>query len=562
MALKDHAAPRAAKGDARPTRPQRITNLTWYSPRDAGILCAIMCGSAILQIIRHKLGPVLALPLVLSACSGTATPDPALEGRMTSMFDAVYEEVSAVHLNPLDLRKFTIGGLDGLLGFDSGFELTVDDEDFRIEIAGDIAAVGVSPDDDADIDDWSAFARHMVLDVHMSDLLPETADEEALYDHFFDSAMRTLDRYSRYANPRDAADLRAERDGFGGIGIDLEEHPDGARIERIERDKPAAAAGLLVGDRIVAIDDLKIVGMPLGAIERRMRGPVDSPISLTVVRDGLPEPLSVTVGRTRIVPNTVFYSLSGNHAVVRISGFNQRTSKRISEAISQARAELGQALSGLIIDLRGNLGGRLDQAIDSADLFLESGLITRADGRHPESHQTFNAEPGDIADGLPTIVLINGASASAAEILASALQDHGRAVVVGMSSFGKGTIQTIVDLPNSGELYVTWARYVAPSGYALHRMGVMPTVCTSGASDAVKTLETALGSGPDSGSAMLEQRRSVSAEDDSAAREVLKLCPWLPHASGDLDLSIAELILDSPALFRRALEVGRAPGGV
>lgn len=478
---------------------------------------------------------------------------------MTSMFDTVYAEVSSVHIDPLDLRKFTIGGLDGLRGTGSGYRLDVDDTDFRIEVSGDLAAAGVAPDDEAEIEAWSEFARQMVMTVHMSGMLSEKVDEEVLYDRFFDSAMRTLDRYSRYANPNDAADLRAERDGFGGIGIDLEEHPDGARIDRVERDKPAAAAGLLVGDRIIAIGAQKIDGMPLRAIERLMRGPVDSPIALTVVRDGLPEPLTVTVGRTRIVPNTVFYSLSGNHAIIRISGFNQRTSKRISEAISQARAELGQNLTGLIIDLRGNLGGRLDQAIDSADLFLESGLITRADGRHPESHQVFKAEPGDIADGLPTVVLINGASASAAEILASALQDHGRAVVVGMSSFGKGTIQTIVDLPNSGELYVTWARYVAPSGYALHRMGVMPTVCTSGAADAVTTLEDALGAGPGSGMALLERRRSVPTDDEDAIRDVLALCPWLPHASGDIDLSIAELLLDSPALFRRALAVGRAP---
>lgn len=531
-------------------------------PRRRGYPHSIMCGITFRQLPRLRPEFALAIPLMLSACTAAVQPDPALESRMTTMFDAVYTEVSAVHIDPPDLRRFTIGGLDGLRKFDSSYDLDIDDNDvFMIEVGGQIAAEGLAPDDETEIAAWSEFARTMVLDVHMSGLLPKDAGEDALYDRFFDSAMRTLDRYSRYANPKDAADLRAERDGFGGIGIDLEEHPDGARIHRLEHDKPGAAAGLLVGDRIVAIDALKIAGMPLDAIDRLMRGPVDSPISLTLVRDGLPGPLNVTVGRTRIVPNTVFYSLIGDHALIRISGFNQRTSKRIAEAIGQARADLGQGLSGLIIDLRGNLGGRLDQAVDSADLFLESGLITRADGRHPESHQVFKAEPGDIADNLPTVVLINGASASAAEILASALQDHGRAVVVGMSSFGKGTIQTIVDLPNNGELYVTWARFVAPSGYALNRMGVMPTVCTSGASDAVATLDQALGHGPDSGAANLKRRRAASYDDEAEAREILRLCPWLPHASGDIDLAIAELILESPALIRRALAVGRAAEG-
>ena len=267
----------------------------------------------------------------------------------------------------------------------------------------------------------------------------------------------------------------------------------------------------------------------------------------------------MTAGRTRIVPNTVNLEPNGDHAIIRISSFNERTSKRLSEAVSQARQDIGPNLSGLIIDLRGNLGGLLDQAIDTSDLFLDSGLISRSDGRHPESHQRFMAELGDIAAGLPIIVLINGASASSAEILASALQDHGRAVLVGMNSFGKGSIQTVLDMPNGGELYVTWARFVAP--YALHRMGVMPTICTSGASDAVSTLNTALDDGPDGARSLLKQRRTADINDEAAVKHILALCPWEPHASGDIDLSIAELLLESPTLLRRALEIARAPDG-
>jgi len=267
------------------------------------------------------------------------------------------------------------------------------------------------------------------------------------------------------------------------------------------------------------------------------------------------------VGRTRIVPNTVHLSRLKNHAVIRVSSFNERTSKRIMEAMDTARWEIGEDLSGVILDLRGNLGGLLHQSIDSADLFLHSGLISLTDGRLPKSHQRFFAGKGDIAEGLPLVVLIDGASASAAEILAAALQDHGRAAVIGMSSFGKGSVQTVTTLPNGGELYITWARFVAPSGYALQRLGVMPTICTSGASDAVVTLNMALGSGSNNGRTMLTHRRTVDPTDEAAVKEMQDLCRWQPHASGDIDTTIAELLLDSPMLMRQSLTLSRMPDG-
>lgn len=481
-----------------------------------------------------------------------------MSGRMTLLLQAVYAETAEVHIDPPDPAAFTLAGLRGLRRLDPSVEVTIEEDLLTVEADGSVVVEEDLPDGDARSTVWGDFASNAVIEAFGRATLLQTASEADLQEHFIDSALRTLDRYTRYANPLDAADLKAERDGFGGIGVDLESHPDGARIDRVEIGKPADEAGLQVGDRIVGVDGSDVKGLSLVKIQRLLRGPVDSPVMLSIVREGVPNPIAVTVGRTRIVPNTVFFETIGRHALIRISSFNQRTSKRMSEAVGQARAELGTQLAGLIVDLRGNLGGRLDQAVDTADLFLESGLISRADGRHPESHQIFNAEPGDIADGLPMIVLINGASASSAEILASALQDHGRAVIVGMSSFGKGSIQTIAELPNEGELYITWARFVAPSGYALQRMGVMPTICTSGASDAVKTLEEALSEGPQGGAALLAQRRSPDSTIEENARKVLKLCPWQPHASGDIDLAIAELLLDSPALLREALDIGRA----
>lgn len=519
---------------------------------------ATMPGNRAISSRISQAATLTLLGAALAACTTGQPSDRDFAGRMTLLLQAVYTETAEVHIDPPDLAAFTLAGLRGLKGLDPSIRVDITDHVVTVQADGEAIVETDLPDIETSPADWGRFASEIVVTAHTEATLLETAAEADVQEHFIDSALRTLDRYSRYANPVDAADLKAERDGFGGIGVDLESHPEGARIDRVELGKPADEAGLQSGDRIVEIDGTTLAGLSLAKIQRRLRGPIDASVQLTIVRDGVPDPLAVTVGRTRIVPNTVFYKPVGQHALIRVSSFNQRTSKRMAEALGQARAELGASLSGLIIDLRGNLGGRLDQAVDTADLFLDAGLISRADGRHPESHQVFEAEPGDIAEGVPMVVLINGASASSAEILASALQDHGRAVIVGMSSFGKGSIQTIADLPNKGELYLTWARFVAPSGYPLQRMGVMPTICTSGAADAVKTLEDALGDGPESGTALLAQRRNADGSVEDVSRAVLRLCPWQPHASGDIDLAVAELLLGSPALHRTALSIGRS----
>lgn len=483
--------------------------------------------------------------------------------RMTALYTAVYSELDNVHITPLNAEDFTLAGLRGLRKLQPELEAEIDAGTLTVVIEDETVLDETIPTTDAGPGEWALFARDAILAAREGGALLETADEEEINARFFTSAMRTLDRFSRYADPSDAVELKAEREGFGGIGVDLEGHPEGARIAGVDPGRPAAAAGLLVGDRIVAVDGEAVAGAPARQVERLLRGPIDEPVDVVVIRIGLPEPMEIRVGRTRIVPDTVFFTRLGDHAVIRVSGFNKRTSKRLSEAVAQARGEIGPSLGGIILDLRGNPGGLLDQAVDSADLFLDAGLISRTDGRHPESAQRFDAEPGDIAAGLPLIVLINGAAASAAEILGAALQDHGRAVLIGMNTFGKGTIQDVRNLPNGGELYITWARFVAPSGYALHRLGVMPTVCTSGAEDAVVALEKGLSrDGMESGADLLATRRAIDPMDEEAVRALLKRCPWRPHASGDIDLTIAELLLEAPTLMRRAIEISGMRDGV
>src|SRR4029453_18190026 len=189
-----------------------------------------------------------------------------------------------------------------------------------------------------------------------------------------------------------------------------------------------------------------------------------------------------------IVPETVTFERKGSVAYLRVYGFNQDTADSLRKEMLHAQQDIGTGLKGYIMDLRGNPGGLLDQSVAVSDLFIGHGRIVSTHGRHPDSHQYFEATAGDIADGLPLVVLVNGDSASAAEIVAAALQDSGPAVVVGSNSYGKGTVQTVLRMPNDGELTLTWARFHAPSGYTLNHLGVLPSICTSRDEDSRATV--------------------------------------------------------------------------
>jgi carboxyl-terminal processing protease len=302
------------------------------------------------------------------------------------------------------------------------------------------------------------------------------------------------------------------------------------------------------------------VGLDQRDVVRRLRGPLGSEVNLTVARRqnedaGL---VDINVVRAHIVPQTVRYSHENGIATFRVTSFNQDTARSLQIKILAARRELGPDLKGLILDLRGNPGGLLDQSVTVSDLFINQGRIVSTHGRHPDSHQYFDAQPYDIAEGLPLVVLVNGYSASASEIVAAALQDAGRAVVVGSNSFGKGTVQTVLRLPNDGELTLTWARFHAPSGYALEGRGVLPDICTTdGATDAEDVLERVRqGLLPFSRSTI---RQEVAASDMVMMKEIRGRCP-ARHDDDAIDVEVAESLLLDPALYAHAL--GQLMAGV
>jgi len=243
-------------------------------------------------------------------------------------------------------------------------------------------------------------------------------------------------------------------------------------------------------------------------------------------------------------------------AYIRITSFNKRTANGVEDEIEKLlpRIETGE-ITGLILDLRSNPGGLLDQAVDIANLFLENGVIVSTDGRHPDSNQRFEADDEDILDGLPIVVLINGNSASASEIVASALQDQGRAVIVGTNSYGKGTVQNVITLPNSGELTLTWSRFHAPSGYTLQGLGVMPTVCTSedkididaSGDISVEQIEAAIIRTQEA----TGDWRSQRVPNETLIEQLRRVCP-AQRKTNELDIEVAKKILNKNGLYQSA----------
>lgn len=495
----------------------------------------------------------------LAACaSGPDLPDENTSTLTAEMFGAVLSAIETNYIEPQDIESLTLSALDAIGEIDPAFSVDADEGTILLIYREDeVYRADIPPVERIDL--WALQADRVIAVARsVSEPLRDTPDE-TLYGAMFGSMVGMLDRYTRYAGADEAQSNRESRQGFGGIGVSVGNHPLGARVLTVTPGHPAQAAGVHGGDILIAIDGRPLAGTPLRQIIRLLRGPVAKPVVLAINRAGLQQPLTVTVGRTHIVPNTVFFTPKGRTAIIRITAFNDRTPKRVAEAVSEAQAALGPDMLGFILDLRGNPGGLLDKAIDVADLFLHSGTISMTDGRNPRSFQDFEAEPGDISFGKPMAVLIDGATASAAEVLAAALQDQGRAVPIGSSSFGKGTVQTVLDLPNGGELILTWARLLAPSGYVLHEAGVMPTICSQISVPPDSLLQHVLLIEPATTIHNLSLRRRTGPNEAAAREHVATLCPWRPEDGPDRAAATAVRLLESPDLYQMAITLELPP---
>ena len=291
----------------------------------------------------------------------------------------------------------------------------------------------------------------------------------------------SLDPHSSYMDAKAYADMQIQTKGeFGGVGIEVTMEDGLIKVISPIDDTPAAKAGLKTGDFIAAIDGDAIQGMGLNDAIDKMRGPVGTKVTLTVLRQGEKKPFDVSLNRAVIHVDSIKWHREGDIGYVRISAFNEETDSGLEKAVRDLKKQIGPSLKGYVIDLRNDPGGLLEQAVYVVDDFINKGEIVSTRGRHPEDTQRYDAKAGDITDGKPIAVLINGGTASASEIVAGALQDHRRATIVGMTSFGKGSVQTIIPLgEGGGALRLTTARYYTPSGRSIQAEGIVPNVAVA-----------------------------------------------------------------------------------
>src|SRR6185436_4819145 len=306
----------------------------------------------------------------------------------------------------------------------------------------------------------------------------EKPEDAKLIESAINGMLMALDPHSAYLNPKHFRDMQVQTRGeLGGLGIEVTMENGVVKVVAPIEDTPASKAGLQSGDLITALDKEQILGLTLQEAVEKMRGPVNSPITLTIVRKGVDDPFDVKVVRDVIHINPVKYDVEGDDiGYIRITTFNEQTTANLQKAIDDLKKQIGPKLKGYVVDLRNNPGGLLDQAISVSDAFLDQGAIVLTRGRDLEETQRSNARPGDITDGQKIVVLINGGSASASEIVAGALQDHHRATILGTRSFGKGSVQTIIPLGSNGALRLTTARYYTPSGRSIQAKGIEPEV--------------------------------------------------------------------------------------
>ena len=308
------------------------------------------------------------------------------------------------------------------------------------------------------------------------DYVEEVSDQDLL-ENAINGMLTGLDPHSGYMAAKNFQDMQEQTRGeFGGLGIEVVLDGNLVKVVSPIDDTPAARAGVQSGDHILAIDGKPAVGLTLNEAVEKMRGPVNSAIVLTFAREGR-EPFDVTLTRAVIKVASVTSRVEGDVGYIRISQFTEQTQTGLDNAIKKIKTATGDKLKGYVIDLRNNPGGLLDQAVSVSDTFLDRGEIVSTRSRHTEETQRFNAKPGDAADGKPLVVLINDGSASASEIVAGALQDHNRAILMGTKSFGKGSVQTIIPLARGeSAMRLTTARYYTPSGRSIQALGITPDI--------------------------------------------------------------------------------------
>lgn len=449
----------------------------------------------------------------------------------TKVFAAAYGSIAEKYIQPKTIRQLALEGLEGLSDADPALTFESHGDLVRLVHNGQLLRVGVAPAAQA-LDGWASLSADFLAVAQATDLPDAKRGQSAFMTAMFSHVLASLDSYSRYAGGRTARQQREKRKGYSGAGLKVDYLGTTFVVTKVIAKSPAEKAGIRPLDEILKINGRATADLDRDAFLDRLRGPINSTLSLSIKRSGVSTPISIALRRQQVYLPTVHYERHKTIAYFRISSFNRNTAHSLARHLARIKTE-PEAPEGIVLDLRGNPGGLMDQAIAVADLFLKSGRIISTRGRHPDSSQRYNAVASDISTDLPVIILLNGKSASSAEIVAAALHDRHRALVLGSRSYGKGTVQTILPLPNGAEIILTWSHLYTPNGAALNDDGVQPDICTAGLSQA--------------------DMKALAVEPG-----IRKPAPCPPLRTGNgLDLSLAEKLLENPEYFADLF--GKAP---
>ncbi|RFD21282.1 peptidase S41, partial [Komagataeibacter melaceti] len=447
-----------------------------------------------------------------------------------------------------EIHDFALWGLNGISAIDPS--LSIEEQQGFLQLTATQKTVMALPVPAADdLPGWSAAITRMLDAAWQHSAAMRSTGQDGVLQGFFDELFNHLDPYSRYIAPGAAVSDRSTRTGgeaSAGLTLGMDRHA--IIITAVNANGPAWPTSLAAGQVVRAVNGRPTASHSLETVSSWLSGPVGSLVRITVEAKGRLS--TVTLHRASTPPETVFAYTSGKHVILHITAFSANTAEEMSQYLDEAMNVPG--ISGLILDLRGNRGGVLQQAVTTSALMLDHGVAAITQGRDPQANHVWAVQGGDMTNGLPIIIMVDGRTASAAEILAAALADQKRGVVIGSATLGKGLVQTIGQMPNGGELYVTWSRVLAPLGWPLQGLGVMPQVCTSLGESALERQLQNLAEGTADSRGWITATRQIRYPVDPA--RILGIRRECPAAIGtDSDLDAAHSLLDNPVEYRAAL---------
>jgi carboxyl-terminal processing protease len=452
-------------------------------------------------------------------------------------------------LEPVAASQLTVWGLRGFTALDPDVVTELRDGKLRLAARDRELLVRPAPPD-ADVNGWASAAAELSSAAVAASALVRRAGTQGIVQSFFDELFNHLDPYSRYVPPREAGEDRERRSGQAGVGLRLVQRGATVTVAEAISDGPGAIAGIRPGDTILAVDGQSTQGKEARTAAKLIEGPEGTRVVIGWrSRDGRAH--TVELERAMVPPESVYAQRIDDTLLVQVTAFNRSTDSHLAHAIEQGVAG-PRPSAGIVLDLRGNRGGLLRQAVTASDSLLPAGIVAITAGRDPEATRVWRSASSELAENIPVVVMVDGRTASAAEILAAALADRGRGVVIGSSTLGKGLVQTIAPLPDGGELFVTWSRVLAPRGWPIQGLGVLPQVCTSLGLDALGSQLAALARGRQPMGRALATHHAARAP--LAPAQILAMRSACPAAEGrEADLDTARQLIRDPAAYAAAL---------